>query len=277
MLKFDDLKELRARTHLGMTECKKALEVCDGNIERALEYLQKQGLKKVDDLLIPLEGVAYANIGQKNGLAFGHIIELNCQTDFGARSELFQNTLGFLTCSLDINEIIKQEAVNTLSKQLGEKILLRRDEILELTNEREFITAYNHLNGKIAVLLQVSIFPGREKESKVLDLLDNITMQIAATKPLSVDRGSLPENLVQKKIAFYEEEVKFKPADIRRKILDGKMEKWYSDIVLLEQEAIFIGYEGPKGQTIQKEIDKLGLNGLLNIKKFVRYELGEVM
>lgn len=267
------IKELRSRTHLGMTECKKALEEFEGDIEKAIEALQKRGLKKVDDFILPTEGMVQASI--LNDL--GHIVEINCQTDFGARSEIFQEFVKQYVNDSSIGSEDLKAKLTLTSNQLGEKIVIRRSSLFLPTQDSIF-TVYNHLGGKIAVLMESAIKSQNSElpNRVILNFLDNITMQIAATKPLSVDRESLSTDLVQKKIAFYEEEVKFRPADIRRKILDGKMNKWYSEVVLLEQDAVFVPQEESRS-TIRQEIDKLGLNGLVSIKRFVRYERGEVV
>lgn len=272
------IKELRARTHLGMTECKKALEEFSGDIEKAIEALQKRGLKKVDDLVLATEGVVKAAVIRDhltlNG--YGLITEINCQTDFGARSEVFQKFVDEYLKDPNFTPRMLEPHINMVSNQLGEKVVIRRSFCFE-PGENCLITVYNHLGGKIAVLMESAVVPERHNDPRVLALLDNIAMQIAANKPLAVDRKSLPSDVVQKKTALYEDEVKFKPEQVKAKILDGKMSKWYSEVVLLEQDAIFIPDGGPKGQTVQKEIDKLGLNGLVKINRFVRYERGEVL
>lgn len=271
------IKELRARTHLGLTECKKALEESGGDLEKAIEALQKKGLKKIDDLILPTEGVVQASVvtTDPNHPPYGFIVEVNCQTDFGARSELFKAFVNDLGSQPDLYGN-SGERLKLLSNQLGEKVVVRRAGFVKHA-DNSVLTVYNHLGGKIAVLMESSVIPGKEKDPTVLTLLDNVAMQIAANKPLSVDRSSLPVDLVQKKTAFYEDEVKFKPEQVRAKILDGKMSKWYSEVALLEQDAIFIGDNGPKGQTVQKEIERSGLSGLVVIKSFIRYERGEAV
>lgn len=267
----DLIKELRARTHLGLTECKKALEESQGDLEKALELLQKKGLKKIDDLVVPTEGVVRATC-LKNDASIsgrGFIVEVNCQTDFGARSEIFQNFVNNI-----LAEGLTSEAINSLlplaSNQLGEKIIVRRSAYFYPALD-SVITIYNHLGDKIAVVLECFIPPDQQKEPGVSELLDNIAMQIAATKPLALTRDGLSHELVQKKAAFYTEEIKSKPEQVQAKILAGKMNKWYSEVVLLEQEAIFLD-NGVK-ETISNQINKLGVD--VRLHRFVRYERGE--
>lgn len=269
------VKELRARTHLGMSECKKALEESEGDIEKALEGLQKRGLKKIDDLVLPTEGIVQASVmtSEDHPSPYGFIVEVNCQTDFGARSELFQNFVNDLTHQPDLYGKAF-DRLKLLSNQLGEKVIIRKSAFMKHMND-SIITVYNHLGGKIAVLMQSAILPGYEANADVLAMLDNIAMQIAATKPLVVDQIGLPRDLVQKKIALYEDEVKFKPEQVKAKILVGKMDKWYSEIVLLEQEAVFLGDSSVK-ETIQDQLNKFGPN-VIKIEGFIRYERGETL
>jgi len=266
------IKELRARTHLGLTECRKALEESQGDLEKALELLQKRGLKKVDDLVASTEGVVRAscleNFTSTNG--YGFIVEINCQTDFGARSEIFQN---FVNNILN-GGLLTPETINSylplVSNQLGEKVVIRRSDFIYPSSDT-VITVYNHLGDKIAVLLESLIPPDQQKNPQVLALLDNIAMQIAATKPLALTRDGLSHELVQKKATFYTEEIKSKPEQVQAKILAGKMNKWYSEVVLLEQEAIFL--ENGVKETISNQINKLGVD--VRLHRFIRYERGE--
>lgn len=270
--KTDLIKELRARTHLGLTECKKALEESQGDLEKALELLQKRGLKKIDDLVIPTEGVVRTYVGKNDTLSidYGVIAEFNCQTDFGARSEPFQDFVNTYLKDPNITPGMLNLALTQVSNQLGEKIVVRRSEYFYPTSD-SVITIYNHLGDKIAVLLESLIPPDQQKNPQVLALLDNIAMQIAATKPLALDLVNLPYELVQKKTTLYTEEIKFKPEQVQAKILAGKMNKWYSEVALLEQEAIFLG-DGVK-ETVRSQLNKLDVS--VKLHRFVRYERGE--
>lgn len=271
----DLIKELRARTHLGLTECKKALEEFGGDIEKAIEALQKRGLKKVDDLIMPTEGVVIATCLKHSLFAgFGFITEVNCQTDFGARSELFQNFVNGYVKDPNLTPAMLQAELNMVSNQLGEKVVVRRSGYFEPMNNSAMTVYNHHIGGKIAVLMQSSVLPGHGNDG-VLAMLDNVAMQIAATNPLAVDRESVSADLIQKKIAFYEEEVKFKPEQVKAKILDGKMAKWYSEVTLMEQEAVWLNEPNSK-QSVQDQLDCLGTD-IVKINRFIRYQRGEAL
>ncbi len=274
------VKELRARTHLGLTECKKALEESGGDVEKAIEALQKKGLKKVDDLVTPTEGVVRSVI-LKDGLfaGTGFIVEINCQTDFGAKSDIFQKFVEDHMSDPNLSQGMLNQHLNLVTNQLGEKIVIRRSTSYERTSKSSLIVAYNHMD-KIAVLLEADVPASTANDPKrkaldsllVLDMLENLAMQIAANKPLALDRDSLPAEVVEKKKAFYEDEVKFKPEQVRGKILSGKMDKWYSEVILIDQDAIFLP-EGAKKEKVSEYLNRVAPE--VKLIRFVRYERGE--
>lgn len=274
------VKELRVRTHLGLTECKKALEESEGDIEKAIEALQKKGLKKVDDLVTPTEGVV-RSVVLKDGLfaGTGFIVEINCQTDFGAKSDIFQKFVENHMSNPNLSQGMLNQHLNLVTNQLGEKIVIRRSTSYECTSKSSLIVAYNHMD-KIAVLLEADVpasTANNPKEKAIdslvaFDILENLAMQIAANKPLALDRNSLPAEVVEKKKAFYEDEVKFKPEQVRGKILSGKMDKWYSEVTLIDQDAIFLP-EGAKKEKVSEYLNRVAPE--VKLIRFVRYERGE--
>lgn len=250
---LEAIKELRARTHLGMAECNVALKESDGDVEKAIALLQQRGLKKVEDVVLPTEGAVFAATQGNCGV----IAEINCQTDFGAKSEPFQKLLSNITQPLDF---IHNEVVN-VAKQLGENVVLNR--IQQCVSNDQFIV-YNHPGGKIAVLLEVEDVDDMNREH-----LSNVAMQIAATKPLSIDVSDLPATIHVKQIDMFNQEVSSKPEAIRNKIAAGKMNKWYAEVVLLNQLVIF----DESKITIREYIENLSND--LKIRKMIRYERGE--
>lgn len=255
---MEAIKELRSRTHLGMSECINALKEANGNVEKAIEFLQKKGLKNVDTLINPTEGMVFANVSKYSG----NIIEVNCETDFGAKSDVFvnfvKNYFNFNTSSFEM-----------VSRQLGERVLVRRSNMIDYDNDKNSIfTAYNH-SGKIAVLLETKR-QDNSNDNQNLECLDNIAMQIAATRPLAISVDSFDNEIVVKKRSLFEDEVSSKPEAIRNKIVDGKMNKWFSEVVLLEQKVIFL----EENLTIKKYLER-ETNNALKLNKMIRYERGE--
>lgn len=263
------IRELRERTHLGMSECKSALDEARGDVEKAVEILQKRGsLKKADPLLVPREGVVKAAVVD----GVGKIVELNCQTDFAAKSDLFYNHINRILTSpektgLSIDQLIEEGEL--LSKQLGEKTILKRFDFIN----QGVCSAYSHHSGKIAVLLSAKVEPEHASNQKILSFLDDVTMQIAANKPLGLDR-SAPAVVVaaEKQADLFKDQVKDKPAQMQEKIVKGKLDKWMQDMVLLEQESIIQAKitVAKLMETVQKEV-----GSKFELANFIRYELGE--
>lgn len=278
MSNLEMIKTLRERTHLGMNDCKKALEEASDDMDRAIQILQKKGLKKVDDLIVPMEGQVRAQIGRNDVLEldFGYIVEINCQTDFGAKSEIFEKFIADVMTDPNVTEGMLQPSLEMVSKQLGEKVVIRRSNVIdtEKFEGSSVFCAYNHLGGKIAVIIVATTTDEDDKKNvPVLEYLENVAMQIAAMKPLAINRNQLPHELFDKQLKKFESEVGEKPEAIKKKIVDGKLNKWYSEVCLLDQDAIFLPEGSPK-QTIQGYlIDKLGVN--VTIREFIRYERGE--
>ena len=253
---LNKIKELRARTFLGLTICKEALQETNGNIDEAIVFLQNRDNpkdKRFGDLVLSLEGEVRAFC--KDG--FASIVEVNCEPDFNARSDLFKNFVSkfvehkyfpsiYLGECIDVeNETtneMKQE-ISNLSKQLGEKVIVRRKDYLENfsedSNYKYICNCYNHPNGKIAVILETEVkISCITKE--LIDFLDNICMHIAATNPKYIDVSDIPYNILEDKKNEFNKDVSPKQEKMRDKIVAGKLEKWYSEVCLMKQLPVFI-------------------------------------
>lgn len=291
---LETIKELRAKTHLGLTECKKALEATNGDIDLAIEFLQKQGsIKKADQVLDSKEGVVRAVC-----LGFtGAIIEVNCETDFAAKSELFNDFVDSCIYKLKVPKVVKnrldvdwqelhsQEKLNFISKQLGEQVKIKRFDFIESPEVKSgchpITVPYNHHNNKLSVLLHADYATNAEplklmdystKETEVLEFVKNCAMQIAANNPVGLSKND-PKVIaeLEKQKPIFEQQVPEKSLKNKDKIVEGKIKKWYSENVLECQECI---WEPKKTvEVILKELsDK---NGAIELKSFIRYQLGE--
>lgn len=253
------IQELRAKTFMSMALCKKALEQANGEVDQAIEILKKMGLKKVDNQILPLEGKVFAKAFPGASI----VVEVNCQTDFGAKSEIFSDFVNSISAQY-LRTLPRKIAyypdVTLVSNQLGEKVVVRRHALRCDRKENEVNAVYNHQNGKIAVSVKAEV----EKSTPEIEtMLQNVAMHIAANKPLALDRESVPLDLIDKQKALFAEEIGNKPEAIREKILNGKLEKWFSEVVLLDQEAIFE----------KKKISEV--LGDVKLIDFVRFERGE--
>ncbi|MEA3212934.1 MAG: elongation factor Ts [Chthoniobacter sp.] len=268
------VKTLREKTGAGLMECKKALVETSGDLETAIDFLRKKGAasaaKKADREA--KEGViAHAILP---GAKVGVLVEINCETDFVAKNDSFR-----AFCDEVAKKIATQPGVDlepdriAALQKIGENLVIRRSDRVEVTGSGA-VAAYIHTGGKVGVLVEV----GATKEETAAteefkQLVRDITLQIAAAHPISVDRSSVPPATVDRERAIYREQVPAgKPANIVEKIVDGKLDKFYSSVCLLDQAFI----KNPD-QTITQLIAEKSkaLGDQLTIRRFLRYGVGE--
>lgn len=234
------VKELRDRTDVAMMKCKKALEECDGDIEAAVEHLRKTA-GAAQDKKAGRETKA-GGLGMAIGDGAGVLLMLSCETDFVSGNEQFKEFVNRLAqvaldgAVTDLEALQQQqldgqavpEALAQAVQKLGENIQLAA--IHRLTGE--VVTGYNH-GGRVAALVAGT----GEAET-----LRNVAMHVAAANPVpvSLDREGVPAELVDKERAIIAEspEIQSKPEQIRPKIVEGKMGRFYKEHVLLEQEML---------------------------------------
>lgn len=275
-MSIEAIKELRARTHLGMTECKSALSEANGDIEKAVEILQKKNLRlKPEALLTAVEGEVYAEVFGKHA----RIVEVNSQTDFAARSDQFKEFVRQLIVSSPVDQDLTEVefAKNNLqkvSKVLGEQLVIRRNKTL---STQGMLQAYNHLGGKIAVLVSLQCSDSNASDPILLQCAENLAMHIAAVNPMVINRQDISKDIVEKQRNLFmsqlSEDPKPKPPAVLSKILEGKMNKWYSEVVLLDQDSVV--EEGVVGKLLEKICKDL--NDQILILDFIRYERGEMV
>lgn len=261
-----DVAKLRSITGAGMMDCKKAMDEAEGDMEKAGEILRKKGVikaaKRADK--VAAEGVTKVKTDGNTAV----VLELNSETDFVAQNEDFKKLANELADDLlknkpaTIAEALSPavaEKLNNLTVKIGEKIVLRRFAVVEKTDADVF-GAYSHLGGKISVLLLL-------KNSADANLAGDIAMHTAASNPKYVSRAEVPAEAVEKEKEIYTDQLKQqgKPEAAIPNILKGKLDKFYSEVCLLEQPFI-----KDEEKTIQK---LLGEN--TTVAKMFRFELGE--
>ena len=261
------VKDLREKTGAGFMDSKKALEQCDGDIEKAMEFLRQKGIASAEKKQnrIAAEGLVATYI--ENGV--GAIVEVNCETDFVAKNDDFKTFVNGLAkhivltqpkdmdalnnsvCSVSNMKI--EDAVKDKIATIGEKISIRRFEILNGN-----LATYVH-NGKIGVLISASA----QDET----LLKDIALHIASSAPEFVSRNQIPQEVIDEetRIEMGKEDLAKKPENIRAKIVEGRVNKLMAQKCLLEQPFV----KNPD-QTVEQHIA-----GKLEIKAFVRWTLGE--
>lgn len=277
--------ELRERTGAGMMDCKKALVSTDGDIDKAIETLREKGLaaaaKKAGR--IASEGLVETYVTEDGKL--GAIVEVNCETDFVAGNsdfvELTKNIAKQATLSkndtlealleekyIADNGITVKDAVTALIAKLGENMNLRR--FAKFSTEAGVLGAYIHGGGRIAVMAQLEGGNGE----LVLDAAKQITLQIAAANPLFIIKDEVPMDTMEKEKEIYRQQAlnEGKPEKVVEKMVEGRANKYFKEVCLLEQPWIRDGEF-----TIKKYLDSKSkeLGATIEVTKFVRFEKGE--
>ncbi len=275
----ESVRDLREKTGAGMMDCKKALVVAEGDFEKALEVLRKQGLAAASKKAgrIASEGIIVVALNSDSRASV--MLELNCETDFVAKNEDFKkfgddvaqlilqknpSTLEEMS-GFNLGAETVTERINLLVAKIGEKISLRRFVRTDAAAS-EKLGSYIHLGSKIGVVVRIG-------GQNIPDgLLKEVAMHVAASHPLYLKRQEIPETTLAKEREIYLEQMKTsgKPANILEKIIEGKISKFASDICLADQ--IFI--KDPTGKKtitqVLKEVDPS-----LQVVSFQRYQVGE--
>jgi len=288
MFTAKDVMALREITQAGMMDCKKALTECDGDFEKAKDYLREKGLaaaaKKAGR--IAAEGVVGSYICTESGI--GTVIEVNCETDFVAKTDNFVDFVSMLAEQVgkkdpaDVDALLKQESVanpgltisdllNETVAKIGEKISIRR-----FTRYEGVVDSYIHLGGKIGVLVEMDAPESLKDNDELKQVAHDICMQIAAAKPGYLTRDDVPAEEVEheKEVnrAMALNEPKPKPAAVIEKMLIGRINKFYKENCLLEQQFV-----KDANLTITQVLENASkdLGAKIGVKQFVRYEMGE--
>ncbi len=268
------VKELREKTGAGMMDCKKALTENDGNMEKAIDWLREKGMaqaaKKADR--VAAEGLASIEVNGNSAV----IVEVNSETDFVAKNENFKELIKEIAEFLltkkpesvenalaeKINDTqTLEEYLNDAIAKIGEKISLRRFEIVDKADNEEF-GAYLHMGGRIAVL---DVVEGADEETA-----RDIAMHVAAVNPKYLDRNAVPEAEVEREKEILKQQAlnEGKPEHIVEKMVVGRLNKYFEEICLLDQ---------PFVKDSDQKVNKFLKSKNGTVKSFVRYEVGEGM
>ena len=281
-----DVKTLREMTNVGMMDCKKALTETDGDMDKAVEWLREKGLAKAAKKAgrIAAEGMAYADVCPKCGV--GAIVEVNCETDFCAKSDLFVAFVKDICKTVitenpaDIDALMNSKYAGsnlTVAETLPEKVM----SIGENLQIRRFVrfddntsVAYVHAGGKIGVLVNLAVEGGID----ATEIGKDVAMQIAALNPRFWDKSEVSEEVLaeEKKIALalmdQDPKMAAKPQQVKEKIVLGKLNKFYEENCLLQQEFVKDG-----SMSVEKYIASAAkaLGGSVKFVKAVRFMKGE--
>ena len=273
MFSAKDVKELREKTGAGMLDCKKALEATEGNMEKAVDWLREKGIAKAAKKESRIAAEGLANIFTSGNKAV--ILEVNSETDFVSKNAEFTDMIK------EIGEAVLNSEAKTLEEALllpssegtiadlivaktskiGEKLSLRRLEVVEKTDTQNF-GAYLHMGGKIAVLTLL--------EGANSDVAKDVAMQAAAMRPEYLKEEDIDAERIERDRKVFTEQAinEGKPADIAAKMVEGRLKKFFKEICLLDEPFIKDG---------DVDVKTYVKNNGGEVLKMVRYEVGEGM
>ena len=279
------VNELRKITGSGLMDCKKALVACEGDMDKAVDYLREKGLagaaKKADR--IAAEGMAYAAVIDGVGV----VVEVNCESDFVGGNELFRNFVkgvaqviakenpadvaALMACKWIDGTTTVEDAKNELFLSVRENMNIRRFQRVE----GGLSVPYVHMNGKVGVLVNLET---ESTDPAVIELGKDVAMQICAMRPSYLDKSKVDAAFIE-----HEKEVRLaaakqdpknakKPENIIEKIVMGGIEKYYKEICLLQQ-----AYVKGEGEDVAAHVAAVSkaVGAPIAVKSYVRFEKGE--
>ena len=278
-----DVKALREKTGCGMMDCKKALTQADGDMDKAIDFLREQGLAKQAKKAgrIAAEGVAYATVNADRTV--GVVVEVNAETDFVAKNDSFMEFVKACADTVmaqnpaDVEALLALKAEGseqTIAEMLQEKVLTIGENIQVRRFERMegACVAYVHAGGKIGVLVNFDTDVADKDEFVACG--KDVAMQIAALNTSYLTRNDVPDDVIAHEKEVMRQQVinEGKPEAIADKIVMGKINKYYKENCLVDQEFVKDN-KLTVAQYVKNVAKELG--GKIEIKKFVRFEKGE--
>lgn len=242
----DIIKELRERTGIGIMDCKKALQETDGDMDKAIRLLKEKGAitaAKKNERTVKEGSIGFCINEDKTQVA---CIELQCETDFVAKNELFINLAKNISkTAMNLNDISVdallnskgengetiQSMINEGIQKWGEKTVLADVKVMKTSG---FFGTYVHFNNKLVSVVEFDIKP----KGKCLEIANQIAMHVASEKPLALNREGIDTEAVKEQKEIFEKQIREqgKPENMIEKILEGKMNSWYSESVLIDQK-----------------------------------------
>lgn len=245
-ISMDIIKELRERTGIGIMDCKKALQETDGNMDKAIRLLKEKGAitaAKKNERTVKEGSIGFCINEDKTQVA---CIELQCETDFVAKNELFINLAKNISkTAMNLNDISVdallnskgengetiQAMINEGIQKWGEKTVLADVKVMKTSG---FFGTYVHFNNKLVSVVEFDVKP----KGKCLEIANQIAMHVASEKPLALNREGIDTEAVKEQKEIFEKQIREqgKPENMIGKILEGKMNSWYSESVLIDQK-----------------------------------------
>ena len=286
------VKELREATGAGMMECKKALTEAEGDFEKAVDVLRTHGLAKAAKKAGRATNEGRVNVAVcKNDARKGAVVEVNCETDFVALTDKFQDYCDTFTRAVvhnnpaTVDELLESEyegekvgdALTEAIHIIGENMQISNFKRLEIDGTGALVP-YIHMNGRIGVLLNMEVSAGLEENEKVQELGKDLAMQIAAMNPAYLDKSDVSQDTLDKEkeiqLAMMANDPKMaaKPEKVKEGIVMGKLGKYYEENCLMQQ-----AFVKENKVSVEKHVAAVAkeVGGEIKIKGFYRFERGE--
>jgi elongation factor Ts len=283
-----DVSELRQRTQAGMMDCKKALEECGGDMDQAVEWLRKKGISRGESRAgrAASEGTIVSRVTTDGST--GVLVELNSETDFVARNEAFGQTveqiadtllaegsIDGVTTSVEGSQLLQAkfggsgtlaDALKQLTGTIGENIVLRRYARFSGSGA---VGAYVHHNGKVGTLVEVAGLTGEAGQQLARTIAEHVTAGVP-TVPVAVTRDDVPAALVDRERRIFSEQAAAsgKPANIVEKMVQGRIDKYYKEVTLLDQPWV-----RDDSKAISDLLKAAGAG--VSIRRFARFQIGQ--
>ena len=273
------VRELREKTGAAMMDCKKALEASNGDLEAAVDHLRKAGLKTAEKKASRSmgEGRVHAEIAADG--RSGALVAVTCETDFVARTEDFGAMLAALGAHVlehapeNVDELMGQswkaggtvaDGIKEVIGKLGENISV--GDVSRVTADGGYVGAYVHHDDKQGAMAAIKTDADAEKAQA---LIKSLCQHVVVFSPPHLTREDVPADTIEREKAIYREEVQGKPEEIQDKIINGKLEKYYAGVALVEQPWML-----DDKVSVQKAVEaELGAGSV--ITAFVRFRIGE--
>ena len=258
------IKEIRERTGIGFGDCKKALEACDWDVDKAIDHIRKQSAVKASKKADRTAAEGRLAIKIADDGKSGAIVEINVETDFAARNERFE-----AFCDTVVDTVLREgpsamDSLDGLRKELvqtiGENVSLRRADRFEAQAESGFVSSYLHTNGVVGTLVEMA--EGDEQTAR------DVAMHVTASEPLVVNADDLAETVVAKEREILMDQARDsgKPDNIIEKMVEGRLRKFRAESCLAEQP--FVKDPDQKVGAVLKSRNAV-------CQRFVRYQVGE--
>ena len=269
------VKELRDATNVSMMECKRALVNADGDIAQATKLLREQGMAVAAKKASRTANQGLIETSATDDGKTVALIEVNCETDFVARNPGFQSFVAQMAAKAnETDEALADSVKDIVTAQIaeiGENVIIKRNTRFTLQGPG-LIQSYIHMGGKVGVLIEVACQNDETAQAPSFqELCKDLTLHIAACNPSCLTSDEIDADVLAEERAIFAKQAEGKPEQIIDKLVEGKLQKFYSETCLLNQ-----GFVKEDKQSITQLLEEKSkeLQDTISIRRFVRYQLG---